>query len=128
MLKPAFWQMAMALAVSQVSKASLGSSNGILDLHEFFFTKSLLNALCQLCHFFTTESCFLRLLLSLETNLASTSIFPECQCNPKGVADGNLNCSDDDGICTCKESHSGDIKCGTCAKTYFGENCDGKCN
>ena len=77
--------------------------------------------------FTMNKQCFLRLLLSLKTNLASTSIFPECQCNPKGVADGNLNCSDDDGRCTCKESHSGDIKCGTCAKTYFGGNCDGKC-
>ena len=37
-----------------------------------------------------------------------------------------MNCSEDDGRCTCKESHSGDSKCKTCGKTYFGDSCERK--
>ena len=53
-------------------------------------------------------------------------VFSECQCNAKGVLDNNMNCSEDDGRCTCKESHSGDSKCKTCGKTYFGDSCERK--
>ena len=45
----------------------------------------------------------------------------ECLCNTFGSED--TNCSNDEGICTCKEGYTGD-KCDSCAEGYFQVNND----
>ena len=45
----------------------------------------------------------------------------ECLCNTFGSED--TNCSNDEGVCTCKEGYTGD-KCDSCAEGYFQVNND----